>query len=90
MAKANWGNCIPFHIDSGELDDQTQKQAFILGVEWGAAEAKLHLAQEAGETEPIGFQIHRANEDRIKKLFEHYGRPPHTQEINDDWLQLEG
>ncbi len=58
-----------FEIDDGELDGQTNKDAFVLGVEW--AKFRERLTTESAE---FSETVHAANTTRVRNLAARRGR----------------
>lgn len=86
MAEAKWQSDFGFGIDNGELDEMDRKECFVLGVEIGM------LYEELKWTFGFAVPVHAANEDRIRRLMEKYGRDytltHSSDDVSESWMNL--
>jgi len=78
----------PFDIDGTELDGQSIRGAFVLGVEWAQFRERL-----AVEPERFAATVHSANAKRLKDMAARRGRASDAtwkfgDEASNGWCQI--
>lgn len=72
----------PFFIDSGELDEISKQQCFVLGYELAQIDALL----QSGE--PFNKSVHADNRERIEHFCKAEGVKYRLDWVDDDWMNL--
>ena len=80
---SDWGLAADFDIDDGSLDDLTDHQIFVLGVEWGMLYQQLE-----SDVQLVLARVHTENAERLMRMCRRLGREPLATSIGDGWVEI--